>query len=1050
MATKTIHQLIDASGRCTAPAVSAPNAFVHHHTPVQIADLDDVSPGASQPVWAPMFSAPLAGNAVQFFTTGDAYFRDVGAAISAARSSVFITGWQINHDVALISQPNGPAKTLFECLLDALKNGATVYVMPWLTPPGPIDTGHLMTLLAINLLNAAPGIKGRAHCLTAPTQSDQGTLSVVFSHHQKLVVIDNERAYVGGIDLAYGRRDDGQFSLKAQGRTLNEFYNPCIPPVQALRRTDVQDTVTMAELLAATFTRGLSRRAATFATSPSEGMVASGLDAMGRAGQVVRDAAGHVADAWDNISLWRDFTGAIQDATMDAAQGASRWAWSRLDEGVRQQLVKLKDTGGANAASAASAALAWLNGAELSRLPPHLVADTSKLIHALVYGAMAGIQAAASHKPQHYPRLFEKIRAIPAGTHTHHAASQPRMPWQDVQCVIRGPSVQDLSQNFVRRWNGAARSFERAYGRFRDPLATALLQQAGLTLPATPRAPRIAPEHLPTVRPARQGGCWVQVLRSASKQLLRDEAEAAGSREVPALAQNNCLKAMLHVIAGAQKFLYIEGQFFQTAHGASGATSAVHSGPMGAVLNLKRSPETARFERMLGIQGVPPADIPRRLRWAKVDDVLREAGGPAFMEDLRTVLKNLATVEAMRTLGKPQSALINPMGKALLNRIERAINDELDFHVYLVLPVHPEGTLDTLNIMSQVHLTMQSLVFGDHSLVNGIRRAMLVYRYRKERGLSREAAKELVNNTPTSRIEKLVPDEWQRHLTLLNLRNWDTLDGRPVTEQIYVHSKLLIADDRVAVLGSANINDRSLLGDRDSELAVVVRDDTPAMAPLNGRCEDQVSAVVHQLRKDLWAKHFGAQAGERRAAHLLTPAVLKSPAAPATWQAIQAQAQDNADTYDASFWFIPRSGARPEVQAKDPRDTEPGPPPASLWPTWRYLSYLAHEQGGRLHHRMPFDPLFWRAAQRGDATHSWNLGTDAGAAKAPTSAPTKVRGFIVTLPTNWTRRENNLSIASHLGALAHNLAPNAPQDSALVAHAVPEGRPTVPHKEVLG
>ena len=211
MATKTIHQLIDASGRCTAPAVSAPNAFVHHHTPVQIADLDDVSPGASQPVWGPMFSAPLAGNAVQFFTTGDAYFRDVGGAISAARSSVFITGWQINHDVALISQPNGPAKTLFECLLDALKNGATVYVMPWLTPPGPIDTGHLMTLLAINLLNAAPDVKGRAHCLTAPTQSDQGTLSVVFSHHQKLVVIDNERAYVGGIDLAYGRRDDGQF-----------------------------------------------------------------------------------------------------------------------------------------------------------------------------------------------------------------------------------------------------------------------------------------------------------------------------------------------------------------------------------------------------------------------------------------------------------------------------------------------------------------------------------------------------------------------------------------------------------------------------------------------------------------------------------------------------------------------------------------------------------------------------------------------------------------------------------------------------------------------
>ena len=36
--------------------------------------------------------------------------------------------------------------------------------------------------------------------------------------------------------------------------------------------------------------------------------------------------------------------------------------------------------------------------------------------------------------------------------------------------------------------------------------------------------------------------------------------------------------------------------------------------------------------------------------------------------------------------------------------------------------------------------------------------------------------------------------------------------------QIYVHSKLMIIDDRIVVIGSANINDRSLLGSRDSEV----------------------------------------------------------------------------------------------------------------------------------------------------------------------------------------------------------------------------------------
>ena len=44
----------------------------------------------------------------------------------------------------------------------------------------------------------------------------------------------------------------------------------------------------------------------------------------------------------------------------------------------------------------------------------------------------------------------------------------------------------------------------------------------------------------------------------------------------------------------------------------------------------------------------------------------------------------------------------------------------------------------------------------------------------------------------------------------------------PVTEILYIHSKLMIVDDQKLILGSANINDRSMLGDRDSEIAIVV------------------------------------------------------------------------------------------------------------------------------------------------------------------------------------------------------------------------------------
>ncbi|MFO5842531.1 hypothetical protein ACLBPJ_29705, partial [Klebsiella pneumoniae] len=57
-------------------------------------------------------------------------------------------------------------------------------------------------------------------------------------------------------------------------------------------------------------------------------------------------------------------------------------------------------------------------------------------------------------------------------------------------------------------------------------------------------------------------------------------------------------------------------------------------------------------------------------------------------------------------------------------RIDRAIQREHPFHVYLVLPVHPEGALNVPNIMHQVHLTQQSLVFGEQSLVKRIQQQM--------------------------------------------------------------------------------------------------------------------------------------------------------------------------------------------------------------------------------------------------------------------------------------------------------------------------------------
>ena len=62
------------------------------------------------------------------------------------------------------------------------------------------------------------------------------------------------------------------------------------------------------------------------------------------------------------------------------------------------------------------------------------------------------------------------------------------------------------------------------------------------------------------------------------------------------------------------------------------------------------------------------------------------------------------------------------------------------------------------------------------------------------------------------------------YIHFVGARNHELFNNQPKTEIIYIHSKFMIVDDKYMIIGSANINDRSLLGQRDSELAMVIQD----------------------------------------------------------------------------------------------------------------------------------------------------------------------------------------------------------------------------------
>ena len=77
-----------------------------------------------------------------------------------------------------------------------------------------------------------------------------------------------------------------------------------------------------------------------------------------------------------------------------------------------------------------------------------------------------------------------------------------------------------------------------------------------------------------------------------------------------------------------------------------------------------------------------------------------------------------------------------------------------------------------------------------------------------------------------------------------------------VSEELYIHSKLLIADDRKVICGSANLNDRSQLGSHDSEIAILVEDQEEIDSLMGGR-PWRANKFAASLRRQIFRKHLG-------------------------------------------------------------------------------------------------------------------------------------------------------------------------------------------------
>ncbi|RCV39099.1 hypothetical protein SETIT_8G196400v2 [Setaria italica] len=163
------------------------------------------------------------------------------------------------------------------------------------------------------------------------------------------------------------------------------------------------------------------------------------------------------------------------------------------------------------------------------------------------------------------------------------------------------------------------------------------------------------------------------------------------------------------------------------------------------------------------------------------------------------------------------------------------------FAVYVVVPMWPEGDPSSWNVQAILHWQRKTMemMYGD------IAAAL------KAKNIDADPKDYLSFFCLGNREAKLeVPREYEPKSHPPRGSDYDRAQKARRT-MVYVHSKLMIVDDEYIIVGSANINQRSMDGGRDTEIAM------GAYQPAHLNADGQAArGQVHGFRMSLWYEHL--------------------------------------------------------------------------------------------------------------------------------------------------------------------------------------------------
>lgn len=324
----------------------------------------------------------------------------------------------------------------------------------------------------------------------------------------------------------------------------------------------------------------------------------------------------------------------------------------------------------------------------------------------------------------------------------------PRQPWHDIHSKVEGTIAYDVFQNFYERWRKQGLPVEAPIFEI-DPTIMHLMKNS--QLPATENP-----------LPGIEGDWTCRLFRSITGDSAKFDHPLQLSSRRNTKNEMSILEAYVHIIRKAEKFIYIENQYF---YGSSYAWDCMN---------------------------------------------------------------------------KPQCRHIIPM--EIAQKIANKIRQKETFIVYIVVPMFPEGDPSSK--------PLQEILYYQYKTMEMMYRIISVALY--EVGSRAEPTDFLFFMCPAKR-----EDAWTKNEDAWTRRQQPPGESDPVALKlhenmrcpIYVHSKMMIIDDTYIIVGSANINQRSMAGTRDTEIAVGCRQEKFGI--------ENPFGDVASFRKSLFTEHFG-------------------------------------------------------------------------------------------------------------------------------------------------------------------------------------------------